>query len=167
MENLSAILDALLYVNAEYKNEIRAFESQFDVNVSVSVEKHNSLQYSYYYEIDFGNNAVLNVEIENGINNGTVLIHCDWESSTKPESRTVDILKDIVIDESKYSDKNLLLKAKAILRARKSELFDFHRKNSYDNYVTGGNSKLKLDELLSKLELIYVYEEVQADINFV
>ena len=58
-------------------------------------------------------------------------------------------------------------KAQAVLDANKSKLFEFHRQNSYDNYVTGGNSKMKMDDLLSQLELEYIYEEVEADINFV
>ncbi len=41
------------------------------------------------------------------------------------------------------------------------------RKNNYDNYVTGGNSKLKIDPLLSQLHLDYIYEEQEVDCNFI
>jgi hypothetical protein len=56
-------------------------------------------------------------------------------------------------------------KAQAVLDANKSKLFEFHRKNNYDNYVTGGNSKMKLDPLLNQLHLINVYEEQEVDCN--
>ena len=58
-------------------------------------------------------------------------------------------------------------KAQAILNANKTKLFEWHRKNNYDNYVTGGHSKMKLDPLLSQLHLENVYEEIEVDCNFI
>ncbi|MCT3835843.1 hypothetical protein HZQ49_18490, partial [Elizabethkingia anophelis] len=58
-------------------------------------------------------------------------------------------------------------KAQAVLNANKHKFFEFERQNNYDNYVTGGNSKMKADSIISQLHVEYVYEEVESDINFV
>ena len=54
-----------------------------------------------------------------------------------------------------------------LLNSNKQKFFDYHRQNNYDNYVTGGNSKLKIEERLQKLHINFIYEEVEADVNFV
>jgi hypothetical protein len=58
-------------------------------------------------------------------------------------------------------------KAQAVFNSNKQKFFDFHRQNNYDNYVTGGSSNLKMDGILSKLHVEYIYEEVKADVHFV
>ena len=83
-------------------------------------------------------------------------------------SDAVEVLKDIKLDENFYEKGSFLeRKAQVILNANKSKLFDFHRQNNYDNYVTGGNSKMKLDSLLEQLELEYIYDEREVDCHFV
>lgn len=49
----------------------------------------------------------------------------------------------------------------------KQKFFDFHRQNNYDNYVTGGNSQLKMNGLIAHMHVKYIYEDVQSYINFI
>lgn len=142
---------------------------KFHCYVDESKEKHNELQYTHYFTITSELMKVeMHIEMENGINNGTVINHISFENNFKPTSRTFEVLKDIILDNSFYEKGSFLeRKAQAVLDANKKKLFDFHRQNNYDNYVTGGNSKMKMDNLLSQLELKYIYEEVEVDVNFV
>jgi hypothetical protein len=142
---------------------------KFHCCVDESIEKHNRLQYTHYITVTSElMEGEMHIKIENGINNGTVINDVSFDGSFKPTSRTVEVLKDIILDSSFYEKGSFLqIKAQAVLDANKSKLFEFHRQNNYDNYVTGGNSKMKMDDLLSQLELEYIYEEVEADINFV
>ncbi|MCT3978759.1 hypothetical protein HZQ12_17820 [Elizabethkingia anophelis] len=84
-----------------------------------------------------------------------------------PSSRTVEVLKDVILDKSSYPDEASRRKAQAVLNANKHKFFEFERQDNYDNYVTGGNSKMKADSIISQLRVEYVYEEIEADINFV
>lgn len=142
---------------------------KFHCSVDELKEKHNSLQYTHYFTVTSElMEGEMHIVMENGINNGTVINDVSFNGSFKPASRTIEVLKDIILDSSFYEKGSFLeRKAKAVLNSNKSKLFEFHRQNSYDNYVTGGNSKMKMDNLLSQLELKYIYEEVEADINFV
>lgn len=173
MENINT--DLLLEMLSEWNhsddknhNQIRRIEEELRIEyIDVSVEKHNQLQFTYYFECDYGLDQNLFIEIENGINNGTQINSADWESSTKPESRTVEVLKDVVLDNSEYPDLKERRKAQSLLNSNKQKFFDYHRQNNYDNYVTGGNSKLKADDPISKLHVKFIYEEIEADVNFV
>ena len=142
---------------------------KFHCYVDESKEKHNELQYTHYFTITSElMEGEMHIEMENGINNGTVINNISFKNNLKPTSRTVEVLKDIILDNSFYEKGSFLeRKAQAVLNANKSKLFEFHRQNNYDNYVTGGNSKMKMDDLLSQLELKYIYEEVEVDVNFV
>jgi len=168
-ETIELFLEKLLFIDASYKNELSFLESEFNCKISVAIEKHNSLQFTYYYDVDFGETEIFYVEIENGINNGTVIVNAEWGVSTKSNTKTVRILKDIIVDESKCINSNQFVKAKAILDKEKSKLFEFARKDNYDNYVTGGNSKMKNSpiqkELLKLVE--YIYEDEEVDCNFI
>lgn len=146
-----------------------AINKKFHCYVDESKEKHNELQYTHYFTITSElMDLEMHIEMENGINNGTVINEVSFENNLISNSRTVEVLKDIVLDISFYEKGSLLeKKAKAILDSNKKKLFNFHRQHNYDNYVTGGNSKMKMDDLLSQLELNYIYEEVEADVNFV
>jgi hypothetical protein len=146
-----------------------AVNKKFHCYVDESKEKHNELQYTHYFTITSElMEGEMHIEMENGINNGTVINDISFENNFKPTSRTVEVLKDIILDGSFYEKGSFLeIKAQAVLNANKKKLFEFHRQNNYDNYVTGGNSKMKIDDLLSQLELKYIYEEVEADVNFV
>lgn len=162
------IIDELCNVHHEDKELIKSLEEKYQCKIHLEVEKINVLQHTYYYEIDFGKDENFFIEIESGVNNGTQVNHADWGVNTKSRTTTVDVLKDIVLDDEFYNQKPLLkLKAKAVLRSNKEKLFDFHRKNNYDNYVTGGHSKMELDPLLAELRLKYIYEELEVDRNFI
>lgn len=166
--NIDDFLDNLLFVDPREPAEIKAIEEEYDCVIVFEIEKHHVLQFTYYYEIDFKKSEMFYVEIESGIRNGTQLINAEWGIDTKEKTKTVEVLKDIVLDNKCYKDNKLLRKeAEAILLANKSKLFEYHRQNNYDNYFTGGHSKMKLPELLSRLHLKYIYEEKVVDRNFV
>lgn len=168
--DIDNFLDELSYTDPKYKKDIEIIEKKFNCKISCDVEKHNSLQYTYYYEVDFGVQEYFYVEIESGINNGTRLNSAEWGLQTKPESRTINVLKDVVLDRDWYIQRGQALalkKAEALLSAYKHKFFEYERQNNYDNYVTGGNSKLKFDELLSQLHVKYIYEEKEVDVNFI
>lgn len=166
--NTDDLVEFLFEADPNYIEEIKNIEHRFNCNISFDIEKHHALQFTYYYEIDYGLKEMFFVEIESGINNGTQINNEAWDYNTKPESRTIKVLKDVVLDPYFYPKGSFIeRKAQAVLTANKGKLFDFHRQNSYDNYVTGGNSKMKLDPLLSKLHLSWVYEEEEVGCNFV
>lgn len=161
-------VDELCDIDPNYESEVKVLEEKYNCSISCDIEKHNSLQYTYFYEVDFRLEDNFYVEIESGINNGTQLNHEEWGVDSKKTTKTVEVLKDIVLDMDFYEQGSFLAKkAQAVLDANKNKLFEFHRKNNYDNYVTGGNSKLKLDPLLSQLHLDYIYEEQEVDCNFI
>lgn len=162
------IVDDLCHVHHEDKLRITKLEQKYGCNISLEVEKVNVLQHTYFYELDFGKEENLFIEIESGINYGTQVNHSEWGVSTKSRTVIVDVLKNIVLDEEYYRGKGVLrAKAAAILQNNREKLFEFHRKNNYDNYVTGGNSKLQLDPLLAELKLKYIYEPLEVDRNFI
>lgn len=168
---LESFLDDLIYVDAQNRTEIDKMEKKYNCLISCSVEKHNALQYTYYYEIDFGEKLDLYfVEIENGISNGTQIVHSEWGESTKTSFKTVEVLKDIVVDRNLCKSDFHYRKCQAVLQQKKGVLLKYHRENAYDNYVTGGNSRLKInDKLAYELTefLDYVYEEVEVQRSFV
>lgn len=164
--DIDDFLDDLIYIDPQYKPDIANIESKYKCFVECSTEKINSLQFTHYFEIDFGLEENFFVEMESGINNGTQINSAEWGISTLPDYRTVEVIADIVLDDSYYINDFQRRKAQAVLDSRKSEIFEYIRKNNYDNYVTGGHSKLKLDPLLAELKLDYIYKEVKADVNF-
>lgn len=152
------------------------FSKKYHVNISQSVEKHNVLQYTHYVEIESALlNVVLFLEIENGINNGTVLREFSFESDMIPDSRIIDVLDDVVLDELEYKIGRFSLeKAKAVFPQYKSEIIKKLKNQSYDNYVTGGGTS-KTDkhynDFFNSLEnmglfwkAIYVQKEVDLNI---
>jgi hypothetical protein len=168
MENLEELVSCRLSeIDPDYIEELELVESEFGCKIKVDTAKHDVLNYTHYYECDFGHRGVLYVEIESGINNGTVILSSGFGVNTKPKSKTVDVLVDVVIDATMYDNPGVLKKAKAMLSANKHKFFEWHRKNSYDNYVTGGNSKLKIDDHLSRLHVEFIYKEKEVDINWV
>ncbi|MEG1198029.1 MAG: hypothetical protein RSD53_01450 [Algoriella sp.] len=164
-EQVESLLDKLVYEEPQL-NDFSELQKEFDCEISVDIEKHNQLQYTYYYEITFNNkDTPLFVEIENGINNGTQINNVEWGISNKPNYRIVEVLKDIILDKSYYNTRKEINKAQAILDANKSKYFDYIRRNNYDNYVTGGNSNLKSN--LPDIHVNYIYEEKEVDVNFI
>lgn len=165
---LDSLIDELFEISPDEEKNINRIESKFHVKISGTSEKFSSLQYTYHYEITSNLiDQALFLEIESGINNGTMLLSYSFESSSAPSSRTVEVLKDVVLDERWYLTSFHLRKAQAILNRDKHLIFEFHRKNNYDNYVTGGHSKLKASGLWTDLHLEYIYEEKEVGPNFV
>ena len=157
--NIEGFLDELVHVYPEGRNEIEFLEKQFSCKIQCNIEKHNALQHTYYYEVDFGKNENYFIEIESGINNGTVIQNSEWGNDTKTNTKEAEILADIKLDDSFYvNDSFLRKKAQSLLESNKEELFEFYRKDSYDNYVTGGNSKLQIRAPLNELRLSYLYK---------
>lgn len=155
-------------IDPNYQNEVKKLEEKYNCEISCDTEKHNRLQYTYFYEVDFGCEENFFVEIESGVNNGTQINSEEWGVDTKKTTRTIEVLKDFVLDMSFYEKGSFLAKkAQAVLNANKSKLFEWHRQNNYDNYVTGGNSKMKLDPLLSQLHIENIYETKEVDCNFI
>lgn len=155
----------------------KTIADKFHCDISFSNEKHNALQYTQYYTITSKLiKGELNLEIENGISNGTQLISYSFEYDLIPSSRTVEVLKDIVLDEEKYKgSKFSFKKAELIFPRYKSEILELYRKQDYDNYVTGGGTnvtnrhyKTELDSI-RELGLYWtcIYEEIEVDVNFV
>lgn len=171
MENIDTIslVDELCYIHHKDVKEIKQIEDKYNCKITLDVEKINSLQYTYYFEMDFGLEENFFAEIESGINNGTQINNESWGYSSQEKTKIIEVLKDIVLDENYYKEMPVLLKtkAKAVLANNKQKLFYFHRQDAYDNYVTGGNSKMKLDPLLQELRLKYIYEEKEVDRSFI
>ena len=166
--NTNDFVDELCGIDPNCKSEIKTLEEKYKCEISCDIEKHNVLQYTYFYEVDFGCEENFFIEIESGINNGTQLNSEEWDVDTKEKTKTIEVLKDFVLDMNFYEEGSFLAKkAQAVLNANKSKLFEFHRQNNYDNYVTGGHSKAKLDPLFSQLHLENVYEEKEVDCNFI
>ena len=167
--NIEKLVESLLEICPQDKDcGIDKLQKQFGCEIIVHIEKIHSLQYTYYYEVDFGTEEKFYLEVESGIDNGTQLNHSEWGFNTMSNTRTQRVLKDVVLDDRFYKEGSFLKsKANAVLSANKHKIFDFHRKNNYDNYVTGGYSKMKLDPLLNKLHLDYIYDEVEVDKNFI
>ena len=150
-------------------NAIKQIEKDFNCKIKVSIEKIHALQHTYYYDVDFGLEENFNIEISSGIDSGGEVLAEEWGYDTKPTSKTVRVLKDVILDESKYLGKTDFFKRKsqAILDRDKQLIFDHVRSNNYDNYVTGGHSKLKAEGLWTQLHLEYIYEEEEVDCNFI
>lgn len=165
--NTEDFLIELIEIDPNYQNEIQFLEEKYNCEISCDIEKHNDLQYTYFYDVDFGCIEKFFVEIESGINNGTQLNSEEWGVSTKETTKTINVLKDFILDMDFYEKGSFTAKkAQEVLDANKSKLFEYHRQNNYDNYVTGGNSKMELDHLLSQLHLENVYDEIEVDCNF-
>lgn len=169
--DIDSLLEDLIEVNPEDTYNYQKIANKYNCSIMHETEKINSLQYNYYYTIEFDKDNIFYVTIESGINNGTRIISESWECSAIPSFRETEVLKDIKLDYDWYErtgkSKLVIAKAEAILKSNKEKLFEHHRKNSYDNYVTGGNSKLKLEPILSDLKLDYIYEIIDVDINLI
>jgi hypothetical protein len=167
-ESVNHFVDELCGIDPNTESEVNGVEEKYNCSISCSIEKHNALQHTYFYEVDFNESELLYIEIESGINNGTQINNVEWGVDTKQATKIIEVLNDIKLKEGYYEKGSLLYrKAQAVLDANKNELLEFHRKNDYGNYVTGGNSKMKLDPLLQKLKLDYIYEPQEVNCNFI
>lgn len=160
-------------------------QEKYGCDISISSEKINSLQYNHFYEISFnGIDDIFYVEIENGINNGTRINHAEWEYSSKPKSRTVEVIKEIIFDNDSfvewynknYKDNSKLgfnrQKAKTLFEKHKNDIRCLYSNLNYDNYVTGGCSYSsyyndKFTELRNKgVFWKCEFDEIEADVKW-
>lgn len=151
-EVLDDLVENLCHVDIKGTENFSELNKEYNCTIRVSIEKHNVLQYTYYYEIDFGLEENYFIEIESGISNGTKINSQEWGVSTKPKSKEIEVLKDVIFNEEKFliwfnskyrTTDNLDFvkrKAIAIFENNKSELLKLHREQSYDDYVTGGGT---------------------------
>lgn len=178
-------LDDLAYIDPNNNSEIRKLEEKYSpCEIYVDIEKHHQLQYTYYYDIDFYQEEHFFVVIENGINNGTELISAKWGFDSTPNSRTIEVLDDIIFDEEGFElwfsgaeDKKEFVKTKAkfIFESNKKELLKLHKEQSYDNYVTGGGTNKTDNYYSSKHKELkekgvfykHIYKEIEVDVNFI
>ncbi len=170
ISRLSEFLTALSEIDPRYdpryEQEIPVLEAEYECEISDYVEKHNALQFTYFYEVDFGVDEMFFVEIESGINNGTVIRSAEWGESTRELTKRIEVLTDIKLIESEYPDPHKRRAAQTLLDANRETLFDLYRKGLYDEYVTGGRSDLKPPPATAELKVEYVFEEQEVDCNF-
>lgn len=170
----SNYIENLIIELSECDENVNHIEKKYHCGICVSVEKHNQLQLTYYYEITSNLiNANLYLEIESGINNGTQFNSYSFSSSVMPKSRTIEVLKDIVLNKEAYIGSTYsVVKAQNYLNNVKSEIMQLFKNQNCDNYVTGGGTdnyyKNKLSEYKSKgLFFSCVYEEIEVDLHLV
>lgn len=143
------LVAALSEIDPRSNIEVKQFEALYECELSCTTEKINSLQFTYYYEVYFKDDSTLFVEIESGINNGTVVNHADWEYGTFTPTKTIETLTDVVFDEAAFNNWHAVnggnkgfLKKQAILlfQREKEAIMRAYTSQSYDNYVTGGGA---------------------------
>lgn len=186
------LIEELTYYNHfddKNKQQRRDIENRYNLeHLDVKVEKHHQLQYTYYYEIDFGERyPILSVEIESGINNGTQINHIGWDSSTLSYNKTIEVLKDVIFNDEEFNawckEEGVAEEDKSQLRAiavslferSKSEIMKANKNQSYDNYVTGGGTIVTdkhYNNLYNQLKekgvfWEFIYEEKEVDVNFI
>lgn len=76
--NIEELEDQLMGLTPKHKREISKIEKEFSCKISSRIEKHSSVQYTYFYEIDFSAKEKLFIEIESGIRSGTILMSSEW-----------------------------------------------------------------------------------------
>lgn len=186
MKNIDteSLLELLIEADPNIEEELSRIGKKFNCTISADVEKHHSLQYTYYYECDFGLGESFYAEIESGINNGSQINSSEWGFDTKENTKHVEVLKDVVFDDGAFdawygpSDSrkgSVKRKAKLIFNNNKQRLLDLHRQQSYDNYVTGGGTnktdrhyKGEFSDMKTKgVFYEYVYEQMEVDRNFI
>jgi len=174
----SSLLELLIMDIVENgEDRFEWIEKKYHCQIFFSKEKHNVLQYTYYFTItSLLVDAELNLEIESGINNGTQFNGYSFSGSLLPESRMVEVLKDVVLDKSKYAGSRFSLqKARLVFPRYKEQILKLLKNRSYDNYVTGGGTektnkfyKTELDKI-REFGIFWecIYEDVEADLNLV
>lgn len=184
---LNNLIEALF--ESSTKEEILRMQKKYHCDIYMSKEKHNALQYTYYFEITSELiKGELYLEIESGISNGTLLVNYSFITDLKPTSRTVDVLKGVVFSEKGFENwisvyknmtdvrKNQLRQiAESLFTNNKDKILRLYKNQNYDNYVTGGGTN-KTDKYYDdEIQLLKdrgcfwecVYEEIETDINFV
>lgn len=161
--------------------DLSKVEKKFHCSIDRSIDKIHQLQSIFYYTITSPwINGELNLEVESGINNGTQMNSYSFEGDVKPDTKTVEVLKDVVLDVERYKSFEAkergftIEKGQRLLNEHKSSLLKLHKNQSYDNYVTGGGTNVtdkhyaneagKLRDLGLYWE--YIYEEIEIPIYY-
>lgn len=163
--------------NSGSKNGLKKLEKLYHCDIYESCEKHNQLQHTYYYEISSQLiKGELHLEVESGISNGTQLIDYSFHSTLLPESRTIEIIKDVILDEERVLANGFsVIKARAVFPRYKDRILELNKKQSYDDYVTGGGTNITNNHYKNEFDEIrrigifwkYIYEEIEVDVNLI
>ncbi len=180
------------YSDVEFKGVISAIElfledSKLKIfyrnnwTILQSVEKINALQYTHFITLSKESigkdDEEVNLEYENGINNGTVLREYSLDGSGGKENltRTERILKDIEIDWEQINPNANKKLVELVFNYDKNKILKLYNNQNYDDYVTGGGTnstdryyKEELEKFHNKgLFWNLIYEEVEVDRRFV
>lgn len=149
-------------------------------NLSMDIEKHHQLQYSLhidlYKEAEGQDDEEICLLFSSGIDNGTELIEYSLEGESRKHTAKIEsVVVDIKPDWLRINPNVNKKLAQTVIMAHKEQILDNHRKQSYDNYVTGGGTILTdkhykelRDDLNSRgIYWEYVYEDIEVDRNFV
>lgn len=149
-------------------------------SLSLEVEKHGMLQHTLHMalskEVNGKDDEEVNLEFEDGIDNGTVLRnHCLEGSSTMHSPKMVRVLVDLKYDFSLSNTKHSKELTESIFNDVKPDILEVYKKQNYDNYVTGGGSTKTSKHYRNELDKYHdrgfywtcVYEEQEVDRNFI
>jgi hypothetical protein len=167
----------LMNAISEEGDSYSGIEKKFHCEIDCNKEKHNQLQYTYYFTITSPlMKGTMYIEMENGINNGSQINDISFENDLMPKSRTIEVIKDVVLDEKRVVENGFsLIKAKAVFPRYKNQILELNKKQGYDDYVTGGGTN-KTDNFyknqFDKIREIglfwkYIYEEIEVGLTLV
>jgi len=108
--NTNDFVEELCEIDPNYQSEINTLEKKYKCEISCDIEKYNVLQFTYFYKVDFGCKEIFFIEIESGINNGTQLNSEEWGIDTKETTKTIEVLKDCVLNMNFYEKGSFLAK---------------------------------------------------------
>jgi len=136
MEQYDELIDSLLYCDSN--EEVQEVAKKYNSIIVMQKEKVHALHYNYHYII---NNEV-SVLIESSIDVGTIVRDIDYYSNSISTTKDVPII-NVVFDFEEFGrkhNKELLPLALSIFEREKPDIEEMIRKQSYDNYVTGGGT---------------------------
>lgn len=122
-----------------------------DWECSVSIEKHDSLNHSYYFEFKKDDGHIC-VSYYTGINVGCEMQEYSLDGDSELEKpKSISVFSHLVVDWLPYliqhqkSEKselcpNLVRKVENMFTQHKAKIEDLISKQNYDNYVTGGGT---------------------------
>lgn len=145
----------------------------------LDIEKIHSLQFTYYLHLSKPTNSddeEVNLVFENGINAGTVLSkYCLEGGGLGKDIKLHEELVDIKPDWSRIDPKISKRVVYDYLKANKAKILEMYRRQSYDNYVTGGGTTKTKSHYKNEIQKFYdggfywelVYETIEVDRCFV
>lgn len=144
-QSLDSYIDKILEDLDDTSETINGWEC------SVSIEKHDALNHSYYFEF-MKEKAHVCVSYYTGINVGCEMQQYSLNGHSELEQApTASVFSHIEINwllylaqhqktEKSELSQNLIKKIENMFRQHKDKIEDLIRKQSYDNYVTGGGT---------------------------